>query len=391
MAKCFIIMGRMNKKLFLPLIAGFIQIIYNLAIFFDKHKNDYIINNTTLNWLVFSVGQMLVRLYPLILKIANEPKSKIKITKKKKFLHYFFLCLIFVPMIFLGFVSDVFQNNKDDDSSHESNNLFPNNNPITICFEMIFLICISICFLKYKYFKHHIISLIFLILIGIFFFVFSIEFSFNIRNIGTLIYRIPHSLVDAIYRCYQKYLMEKFYYPYWNIAFVPGITFFPIALFLFIANLKINENNVKNNIEKYLSNFIIFKIVIPLVFNIIICPLTILVVYYFSPDYILIITLLASISETITFSISNKQFYYINILLHIIQIFFMMIYLEILELNFCGLNKNTRRNIHLRSEIDLLLEHRETIYEDNNIDINKNYILELEDLTNENIKTEEED
>ena len=69
----------------------------------------------------------------------------------------------------------------------------------------------------------------------------------------------------------------------------------------------------------------------------------------------------------------------------------MMIYLEILELNFCGLNKNTRRNIHLRSEIDLLLEHRETIYEDNNIDINKNYILELEDLTNENIKTEDEE
>ena len=260
MAKCFIIMGRINKKLFLPLIAGFIQIIYNLAIFFDKHKNDYNFNSTILNWLVFSVGQMLVRLYPLILKIENVQKSNIKITKKKKFLHYFFLSFIFVPMIFLGYFSDYLQNYKDDDSSHESNNLFPSNNPITICFKMIFLICISICFLKYKYFKHHIISLIVLILIGITFFVLNNVFSFRKRNVIIMfILRISHSLVDAIYRCYQKYLMQKFYYPYWNIALVSGITLFPLALCGLIIDLRLRRYN---NIEKYLFNFIIFKIVI---------------------------------------------------------------------------------------------------------------------------------
>ena len=32
----------------------------------------------------------------------------------------------------------------------------------------------------------------------------------------------------------------------------------------------------------------------------------------------------------------------------------MLIYLEIIELNFCNLNKNTRRNVQIRGEIDYL-------------------------------------
>ena len=42
------------------------------------------------------------------------------------------------------------------------------------------------------------------------------------------------------------------------------------------------------------------------------------------------------------------------------QIFALLIYLEILELNFCGLNKNTKRNIDLRAKEDLLDEGRDS-------------------------------
>ena len=128
MAKYFIIIGQINKKLLLPLLAGSIQIIYNLINIFDRCNRNYKFNNTFLSWLVISISQILVRLYPLILKISNEQKPKVQITKKKKFLHYFFLCLIFVPMIFLGSEADAFDNVfRDNDPSHMSNNLFPNN------------------------------------------------------------------------------------------------------------------------------------------------------------------------------------------------------------------------------------------------------------------------
>ena len=390
MAKCCIIIGQINKKLLLPLLAGLIQIIYDLINIFDKCNRSYEFYNSFLSWLVISISQISVRLYPLILKISNEQKPKVQMTKKKKFLHYFFLCLIFIPMIVLGSKSDLFDNaSRDNDPSHKSNNLFPNNNPITICFEMIFLICISISFLKYKYFKHHIISLIILILIGIIFIFYNIFRKYlKEEYILPFILRIPHAVLDAIYRCYQKYLMEKFYYPYWNIALVPGIILFPIALVFFVLQIKDEffEFNIKRN---FLGNFIIFKIVLPLVFNFIICPLTIMTVYYFSPDYILIITILANISENIKICISLRRFN-IFLLLNIIQIFALLIYLEILELNFCGLNKNTKRNIHLRGESDSSFDQRESISENNNIDININYSLELEEKTNEDIKNEEE-
>ena len=364
--------------------ACLIQTIFSVIInIFGKSDLDYKFNSTFLNWLVISIGQMLVRLYPLILKISNEQKPNVKITLKKKFLHYFFLCLIVASMVFIEYLSDFFIRRNIE----KTDNLFPSNNPIIICFEMIFLICISKWILKYKYFKHHIISLIAFILIGLAFFLFNYINSPIKKLYLVFILRIVQAVLDAIYRCYQKYMMEKLYYPYWNIAFVPGVFLFPIALVLFIIQLVFyTENDIKKN----LTNFIIFKIVLPLILNVIMSPLTILIVYYFPPDYILIISLLSSIVRTLTFCIRYLKFRYVSIPLHIIQIFVMLVYLEILELNFCGLNENTRRNIHLRSETDSSFNQRETVSSDNNTETVINHSIELVEKINEDIKTEEE-
>ena len=59
-----------------------------------------------------------------------------------------------------------------------------------------------------------------------------------------------------------------------------------------------------------------------------------------------------------------------------------MIHLEILELNFCRLNKFTKRNIELRGLEDIIGEGRDTTADLNNIDVNKDYYLtEMEDRT----------
>ena len=60
-----------------------------------------------------------------------------------------------------------------------------------------------------------------------------------------------------------------------------------------------------------------------------------------------------------------------------------MIHLEILELNFCGLNKYTKRNIDLRGLEDVLGEGRDSTVGTNAIDINKDYLILKEDK-NEN-------
>ena len=60
----------------------------------------------------------------------------------------------------------------------------------------------------------------------------------QINGIGLLI-RVVNSLVDALYFCYQKYMMEILYYPYWNVAFIPAIFMLAYATILLIIILVI--------------------------------------------------------------------------------------------------------------------------------------------------------
>ena len=58
--------------------------------------------------------------------------------------------------------------------------------------------------------------------------------------------------------------------------------------------------------------------------------------------------------RNINYILFNSRIYINNLIFYVLQIFSLMIYLEIIELNFCNLNKNTRRNIKSRAEDDLI-------------------------------------
>ena len=76
-----------------------------------------------------------------------------------------------------------------------------------------------------------------------------------------------------------------------------------------------------------------------------------LMILYFTPDFILISFTFSRIIDII---IETQQ--YICIVFFIVQFITLMFYLEIFELNFCGLNKNTRRNIQERGRKEMLLQ-----------------------------------
>ena len=64
------------------------------------------------------------------------------------------------------------------------------------------------------------------------------------------------------------------------------------------------------------------------------------------------------------------------IVFYFIQFIALMIHLEILELNFCGLNKYTKRNIIYRGQDDILAEGRDSVMDGEGvIDIDKNYYI----------------
>ena len=60
---------------------------------------------------------------------------------------------------------------------------------------------------------------------------------------------------------------------------------------------------------------------------------------------------------------------------YFIQLFALTIHLEILELNFCELNRFTKRNIDLRGIDDALLERNNRTMSVNSIDIDEGYSI----------------
>ena len=399
MSKCFIIFGQINKKLLLPLFLIISQVLYILIneLAFKEQKN------SILELFMFSFGQISIRFIPYIIKISIENSNeKFRSTRKRKILHYFILCLLFYANIGLGSTADYLEADK---FIYIQTNLFPNDDFLLMIYvESILLIFISICLLKYKYFKHHIISLVIFVFFGTVCFVFHISLGNNkiisikislFKIIVIIICRLLRTAVEATYFCYQKYMMEKLYYPYWNIAFVPGIIllFFSFVGIIFGFIFKdleyfsvISYFTEDNNVDKK-----VLKLIVALIFHIIISPLTILIIFYFSPNFILIVYQFTSIAKYIISYSKNGQYrlILISIPCYIIQILSLLIYLEVLEFNFCGLNKNTKRNIDLRAQKDLLDEGRDSTIGINLVDIGNDYGVDISDKNeNDNISEE---
>ena len=90
----------------------------------------------------------------------------------------------------------------------------------------------------------------------------------------------------------------------------------------------------------------------------------------FGPCFVYVIYLVGKV-PSIIMSIEGKN-RWIILMLSLFQILFSLFYLEILEYNFCSLNKNTKKNISER-------EHRHSIVENdiNNNDDNDNDEIEI--------------
>ena len=380
MSKKFIIFGVINKRFLLPFFLALSEIIY---ILFNKF---YPITQTNLILQTYSMAtaEMSIKLLPCILKIENETNSKEKkLTFKTKLLHYTILTAIYIVNTGINSIADLFDyyvNGKQ--ISYSGSNIFPNNDLILMSIEMILMIFISKCLLKYKYYKHHVISTIVFIIFGITselclekYFTTNVAFfiSKGIRLVGTA--------VDATYYCFQKFMMEKHFYPYWNLAFIPGIVMFLLSTSLLIIVL-INpdkENSGTPFIRTFYSYFItdnltlpILKVVIVFIIHFIMCPLAILNVYYFNPNFILIIFQFSRITKNI---INNSKSKLYCLVFYFIQLFALTIHLEILELNFCELNRFTKRNIDLRGIDDALLERNNRTMSANSIDIDEGYSI----------------
>jgi len=251
---------------------------------------------------------------------------------------------------------------------------------------------------KFRFYNYNIISVImftiFAIIIDAFIYRQTFTFTFIL-----IILNILSSVLYSVELNYRKYLMDNKYISLYKIICFCGIIDFIILIILEILTIKykllfnkqiieipIQYKDIKTDYFLIVSGSILILICYSI--HIIIFYL---LIYHFTPIHAVVIdTIKISMKSIYKLQFLNVL-YKINIItLIIFSILSLFIYLEIIELKCCGLNKNIRKNILKRMDTDKTMydteDGIENDSENDRIDLGDGYIVELKrgesELTN---------
>ena len=409
MSKFPIIFGVVGKKLYLVILLALTLILhfilrfgiflgYDTQLFYDLLiKNPKLINERqkldnlqTINNLGGNILEMLSVFIPYIFKLKSKSEASSKKCTKANFKDYFILfliCLLFVGIRILLNRLNIY-------------NQFITYIWIGLSFQMILYIILSIIILKAKYYIHNIIS-------SILYCLFSVIIDLSLENFKPFkpidyLSFLPN-LVDDLLCCYMKYLIDKKFHSHWNILFFIGLFNFLFHLIEFMIIIIVDPYNniIFLAIKTIETKYIIIPFFLDAILkNFLRMLLTLIILEYFSLNHVLISQVLSRIACTIYIYVFFSKYKLVekNYLLFLIPAFLeilsLLFYLEILEFNFCNLNKNTKRNIMLREEEEKLLRNNTNVSE---IEVDKDLIiknqqkkkdLELYDITDDSQEKE---
>ena len=174
-----------------------------------------------------------------------------------------------------------------------------------------------------------------------------------INNFVKLILELFSSIIFAIYLINIKELMKYKYVSPYKVNFIVGIVTFPFIIIIYITISFTSLGNEKN--DNYVDNIIeIFKdlgiinvirlISLPFIYGIYVLLLN-KIIYDFTLYHIYIPLLVEHFIENIFIQIENENIFKIIFLIicFLIELVMILIFLEIIELNFCGLNINLKK------------------------------------------------
>ena len=366
MSKFPIICGIIDKKLYLTILLALIIIIQSFGTKIPKGNNCDLINS-----LIGSALEMLSVFIPQIFKFKGDASTRK--CSKILFRNYFILFLII--LLDFGFWKIL--------ATFELGSTFFDVMWIVLCFQMIIYFLLSIIILKTKYYIHHIIS-------SILFCIFTVVIDFIFDNFKG--FKSSYLLTIITYLFYNlqyfhiKYMFDKKYHNYWNILFFIGLFYFIINIIDFI--IIIIKDPYNNFIFKTLrtaeAKYLILNILLEGIFRYYLKMLiTLLILEYFSYHHVLISHVLDRIVTNFIIIISNYDEYKNHLFFLIpavFQILSLLFFLEILEFNFCKLNRNTKRNIMLREEDDMLFRTNTNMSE---IEVDNDLIIKNQKMERE--------
>ena len=258
--------------------------------------------------------------------------------------------------------------------------------------ELIFLFIISSFIYSNVYYKHQYISIIAMLVFEIIKYILKIKYYYisTLATIVDCLLQIVLGFMDGIIIAYLKGLMLlKFYSPY-KATYIFGFINCIISLILLIAFSYIDVGSIGllsydggiyfDNIFFIFNTYNIGQMIILFFMGIVLGAMKLLynvTINYFSVCHIFLLLQSRSFSSSVNEEIEkNSGAFAISMinLCNFIEFLITLVFLEIVELNFCGLNENTKKNIQKRAEEDTKLNMVNTgvseldYYDDDNID-----------------------
>ena len=228
--------------------------------------------------------------------------------------------------------------------------------------EIVTFTALSFIIIKQKLYLHHFVSLGCIIFMLFIIFFISIPYMEGINILFSLLYYFLISLAFGLYDVLiKKYLNDFYSNPYFMMLIIGVINFtllliFDIFAYFFNPDISGIILGLNKNINSIGDLFLfILDIILEFIWNLGI----LLVIYYYTPchyfiseyisDYIYFIRKSSSQRDDDFFSISNIVIFS---LCYVINFFCILVFNEVIILNFCNLGYNTRKKIQGRESID---------------------------------------
>ena len=386
--------GYFNKKYFIIFIIFLItgSIEFFLIIYVDKKTNytTKIRTNKLLSSTLTYIGQFLCFIPMIISKKYNSKKLSYPTKNNKSSIEIEYIFnnkdnlatfkdKILIIVVCISLLINDFINILINHLIKAGHILF---NQSFYFMEFLLLFLISKFIFKMNYYKHQNYSITFIILFGLLKYLVKLYTENNLSNnykevILVLMLQIIHSFIDSYTIGNTKILMESKYLSPYLICSTFGLIngLISIIFYFFVTytpcinrfcELKYNNKYYFDNIYSVFDNISSIEMFLN-IYTIFQSGIYQILIYIVVNDFTVCHTFLfyqvLEFADTIVeLNNRDKNIFVICVLIiiGIFEIFIVLILLEIIELGFCGLNYNTKRNIKDRAlnELNLLNEAR---------------------------------
>ena len=364
----YITLGNIDKKyifiLFFLIVINILTTLYDIYVDSDKYKN-----SRTMSVTIKHIGLSLCFIPESIRRKNSIVKNNSKFELKLKNLS-FIIMISFIYLIhdFAFIFSDRYIVEKDNKKQLKlKGNFF---------YAFLLLFLMSIFIFKKNYYKHQYISVVLIICLGIirYFAKFIDSYNSEIKSDDIIIEILFHI---SIYSCLSLYIsfsqkfMEKYFVSPWETSCIVGLFNLSSNLILYFifsfiqckkntfCSLEYKNNYYIDNIFSFFSTYSIIEAIMYflihlttslryILFNIILQNFT---VFHILLSY----QMVSFIWNIVDLIESNKKNILVNIIIvitYIFELFINFFFLEFIELNFCGLNINTKKHIIERAAQD---------------------------------------